>query len=171
MIQTRNQCKNRWQALPWRWRRRVPPKRRLPFNGLRGVICLNVIAWPTVAYSLCSVSMGGPRTIRHTDFVFVIAKRCVTGSNRSILISSPLQSSRWCITGTSREVEGLSVFPCSVVVICSVTMHLRLQRVEFWMIMNSELEQSRSNLKKHLHLFGETEEYHQNTNLNQYSSC
>jgi nitrate reductase gamma subunit len=31
---------------PWRWRRHVPPKRRLTFNGLRGVISQKVeLAW------------------------------------------------------------------------------------------------------------------------------
>jgi hypothetical protein len=41
--QARNQCESRWQAAwlilrPWRWRRHVPQKRRLNFNGLHDVI-------------------------------------------------------------------------------------------------------------------------------------
>jgi hypothetical protein len=39
--QTRNERENRWQALvlrPWRWRRYVPPKPQLTFNGVHGVI-------------------------------------------------------------------------------------------------------------------------------------
>jgi hypothetical protein len=39
-----------WLILrPWRWRRYVPPKRRLNFNGLHGVISQNIVVLITTA--------------------------------------------------------------------------------------------------------------------------
>jgi hypothetical protein len=39
IVRARNQREIRWLIFrPWRWRRYVPPKRRLNFNGLHGVI-------------------------------------------------------------------------------------------------------------------------------------
>jgi hypothetical protein len=56
----RNQCESRWQAdmlsrwflarliiRPWRWRRYVPPKRRLASNGLHGVIYQKIVLFIT----------------------------------------------------------------------------------------------------------------------------
>jgi hypothetical protein len=34
---------------PWRWRRYVPPKRRLTLNGLHGVICQKMVLFITAA--------------------------------------------------------------------------------------------------------------------------
>jgi hypothetical protein len=39
--------------MPWRWRRYVPPKRPLTFNGLHGVISQNVVLFITTAVRTC----------------------------------------------------------------------------------------------------------------------
>jgi hypothetical protein len=45
----RNQRESRWKAElflpPWRWRWYVPPKRRLTFNGLDGVMSKNIVVF------------------------------------------------------------------------------------------------------------------------------
>jgi hypothetical protein len=53
----RNQCESRWQAelwflprrilRPWRWRRCVPLKRRLTFNGLHGILSQKIVSFIT----------------------------------------------------------------------------------------------------------------------------
>jgi hypothetical protein len=54
----RNQQASRWLACwflpeliltPWKWRRCVPPKRRLTLNGLRGIISQKIILYKTTA--------------------------------------------------------------------------------------------------------------------------
>jgi hypothetical protein len=48
--QGRNQHESRWQVdLCWRWRRHVPPKRRLTFNGQHGVIFQKIESFTTTA--------------------------------------------------------------------------------------------------------------------------
>jgi hypothetical protein len=37
---------------PWRWRRYVPPKRRLTFNGLQGVVFQKMILFITTAVKI-----------------------------------------------------------------------------------------------------------------------
>jgi hypothetical protein len=51
----RYQCESKWQAglRPWRWRRYVPPKRRLTFNGLHGVTSQKIVSSAIVLF-LCA---------------------------------------------------------------------------------------------------------------------
>jgi hypothetical protein len=61
MNRARNQRETRWQAefsrsflarlilRPWRWRRYIPPKRLLTFNGLHGVISQKTVLYVATA--------------------------------------------------------------------------------------------------------------------------
>jgi hypothetical protein len=67
LSRARNQRESRWEARlifrPWRWRRYVPPKRRLFFNGLHGVMSQEIALFITItvrtsdptAVSLCAL--------------------------------------------------------------------------------------------------------------------
>jgi hypothetical protein len=62
---------------PWRWRRYVPPKRRLTLNGLHGVISEKIVLFITTAVRtsnptkiLCFINVS-VYTIRGTDIPYV----------------------------------------------------------------------------------------------------
>jgi hypothetical protein len=66
MSWARNQRTRRYQAgfllslfsLPWRWRRYVPPKRQLTFNGLHGVISQKTVLFITTAVRTSNPTFG-----------------------------------------------------------------------------------------------------------------
>jgi hypothetical protein len=76
----RNQRKGRWPAQlilrPWRWRRYVPPKRRLNFNRLHGVITQKIVFFITT-----SVRTTNPAWLTSSLILEVLPQTCPTVSN------------------------------------------------------------------------------------------
>jgi hypothetical protein len=56
---------------PWRWRRYVPPKRRLTFNRLHGVISQKTELFITTGVRTTNTAMEGMGMIKFSQGVFI----------------------------------------------------------------------------------------------------
>jgi phage shock protein PspC (stress-responsive transcriptional regulator) len=72
-----------WLILPpWKSRRYIPPKRRLNFNGLQGVISHKTKLFITTALRTSDSSTGCPKSLQPMGLLFIIYIICSTCSPR-----------------------------------------------------------------------------------------
>jgi hypothetical protein len=107
-----------WTILqPWRWRRYVPPKRRVPLNALHGVIpqkkilfnVSTVYCWPTACMSQykqfsiymakvntsVTMKMSHGKIIVFTNFIILIIFVCIMTDFYRVELILPLQWYSW----------------------------------------------------------------------------
>jgi hypothetical protein len=85
---------------PWKWRRYVPPKRRLTFKGLHSVISQNMVLFITTAMRTSNSTLNlvddTQQTWPNVDSPAIFLSKHYCGSRKIILVH-PFYTGRWSI--------------------------------------------------------------------------